>query len=114
MGMFNSLNKGGIDWGVDTEDMDYIKLEEVKDAGNLVIKGVFINNKGNFGAHPVAILENGLLDLPAHQTENVTTILENPEMVEAIKAGKCAVKVVTYIAKKYNKECFTVDWVDVE
>ena len=47
MGMFNSLNKGGIDWGVDTEDMDYIKLEEVKDAGNLVIKGVFINNKGN-------------------------------------------------------------------
>lgn len=114
MGMFNSLNKGGIDWGVDTEKMQYIRLEEMKDAGNIVIKGVFINKKGNFDPHPVAIIENGLLDLPAHQTENVQTILESPEMVEAVKAGKCAVKVVPYTAKKYNKDCFTVDWVDVE
>ena len=71
----NRFNKGGIDWGVKTDDMKYIKLSEFPVSDDIIkIRGVFINGKGNFGAHPVAIGEYGLIDLPAHLTDAVKEI----------------------------------------
>jgi hypothetical protein len=115
MGLMNRFNKGTIDWGIDTKDMKYIKLSEFKEGDIVQVKGLFINNKGNFEPHPVAISENGLIDLPMHQTETVNEILASPEVVEAIKQGKVAFKVRIYNAVKYsNKECYSVEWVDME
>jgi hypothetical protein len=115
MGLMNRFNKGTIDWGIDTKDMKYIKLSEFKEGDIVPVKGLFINSKGNFEPHPVAISENGLIDLPMHQTDTVNEILASPEVVEAIKQGKVAFKVRIYNAVKYsNKECYSVEWVDME
>jgi hypothetical protein len=115
MGLMNRFNKGTIDWGIDTKDMKYIKLSEFKEGDIVPVKGLFINNKGKFEPHPVAISENGLIDLPMHQTDTVNEILASPEVVEAIKQGKVAFKVRIYNAVKYsNKECYSVEWVDME
>ena len=115
MGLMNRFNKGTIDWGIDTKDMKYIKLSEFKEGDIVPIKGLFINKKGNYDPHPVAIAENGLIDLPQHQTDTVNEILASPEVVEAIKQGKVAFKVRTYNATKFgNKECLSVEWVDIE
>lgn len=116
MGLMGRFNKGGIDWGVKTDDMEYIKLSEFP-VGDEVIKvrGVFINGKGNFGDHPVAIGENGLIDLPPHLTDVVKEMITDPEVVEAIKAGKVGFKVRSYDADKFGKkDCRSVEWVDIE
>ena len=116
MGLMNRFNKGGVDWGVNTDGMKYIKLSEFPVSDEVIkVRGVFINAKGNFGAHPVAIGENGLIDLPYHLTDAVKEMVDSPEVVEAIKAGKVGFKVRSYKAEKYNKEdCRSVEWVDIE
>ena len=115
MGLMNRFNKGSIDWGVDTSNMNYIKLSELA-VGDLVkVKGVYINSKGNFGAHPVAISDNGLIDLPSHQTEAVQEMIASPEVVEAMKGGKVGFKVRSYDADKFGKkDCRSVEWIDID
>lgn len=115
MGLFGNLNKGSVDWGIDTKELNYIKLAEFPVNDDVIpVKGVFINSKGNFDPHPVAIIDSALVDLPAHMTESVKTILETPEMVEAIKAGKCGFKVRSYEASKFGKkDCRSIEWVDI-
>ena len=116
MGLMNRFNKGGVDWGVNTEGMNYIKLSEFPVSDDIIkIKGIFINNKGNFSAHPVAIGENGLIDLPAHLTDSVIEMLAAPEVVEAIKGGHVGFKVRSYDAEKFGKkDCRSVEWVDID
>lgn len=116
MGLMNRFNKGGIDWGIDTEKMNYIKLSEFPVSDDIIkINGVFINKKGNFGAHPVAIGDGSLIDLPAHLSEAVEEMLASPEVVEAIKNGKVGFKVRSYDADKFGKkDCRSVEWVDIE
>lgn len=115
MGLMGKFNKGGIDWGIDTKDMKYITLKEFDIDSVFTVKGLFINKKGNFDPHPVAITENGLVDLPSHQHDIVLQILEDPEAVEAIKTGKVGCKVRSYDADKFGmKDCRSVEWVDLD
>lgn len=116
MGLMNRFNKGGVDWGIDTEDMKYIKLSEFPVSDDVVkIKGVFINKKGNFDPHPVAIGDNGLIDLPSHLTDAVNEMIAAPEVVEAIKTGHVGFKVRSYDADKFGKkDCRSVEWVDID
>lgn len=114
MGLMNKFNKGSIDWGTSTEGLEYKKLSELEKGKKYKVLGVFLNSKGNFGAHPVAICEGFLADIPAHQTENVQTMLQDQEVIDAIKAGKVGFTVETYNAKNFgNKECFSVTWIDL-
>ena len=111
----NRFNKGAIDWGMDTKDFPYKDLKEYKEGDIIVIHGLFINKKGNFGDHPVAIMDDALLDLPAHLNDAALDILGDNEVVEAIKAGKVGVKVRSYDADKFGKkDCRSVEWVDIE
>lgn len=115
MGFMNKFNKGGIDWGVKTKGMPYVKLSEFQIGDIRPIRGLFINGKGVFDAHPVAIGKNALIDLPAHLTDAANEIMADPEAVEAIKAGKVGIKVRSYDSDKYGKkDCRSVEWVDIE
>ena len=115
MGLMNKFNKGSIEWGVSTEGLAYKKLSELDKENTYKIFGVFLNTKGNFGSHPVAICDGFLADIPAHQTENVQEMLADQEVIDAIKAGKVGFNVKPYNAANFgNKECFSVTWVDIE
>lgn len=115
MGLMNKFNKGGIDWGIDTKDLEYRDLKEYKEGDVITIKGLFINKKGNYDDHPVAIIDGALLDLPAHLNDAALEILADNEVVEAIKAGKVGVKIRSYDANKYGKkDCRSVEWIDIE
>ena len=114
MGLMGRFNKGGIDWGVDTKALNYMKLSELSVGETRKIQGVFINSKGNFDAHPVAISDGVLIDLPSHQTDTVKEILESPEVVEAIKAGHVGFTVRSYDSDKFGKkDCRSVEWIDI-
>ena len=117
--MFAELNGGGIDWGINTEDFSYKKLQDLDLNGKYVVKGMFINrNKTEkelkeYGASVVLILDDCLLSIPNHYETAVQSILDDPDKVAAVKAGKCAICDL-YTYESHGKTCYAFKWIDVE
>lgn len=115
--MFAELNGGGIDWGINSKEFPYKKIKDLDQTGKYVVKGCFINrNKSEkelkeFGASVVLILDGALLSIPNHYENAVETILNDPERVEAVKAGKCAIGDF-YTYQSHGKECYAFKWLD--
>ena len=119
MGIMSKYNKGGVTFEVDIKNFTFVPLETLfaRDGGKTIfgIDGLYINKKSSFGDHPVAIVavENMLVDLPSHMTEDVKEILADPEAVEAIKSGKVGFTVQMYEQKQYKKTCYGIRWEDI-
>lgn len=119
MGLMDKYNKGGVTFDVDINGFRFATLEELfkRDNGNtcIGIDGLYINKKSSFGEHPVAIVavEDMLVDFPSFMTEDVKTMLQDQEVIEAIKAGKVGFSVQQYEQKKYKKICYGVHWEDM-
>ena len=115
--MFAELNGGGIDWGVDTEKMEYKKVSDLDQKGKYVVRGMFINrNKSEkdlkeYGASVVLILDDVLLSCPNHYENVVQSILDDPEKVAAVKAGKCIIGDF-YTYESHGKTCYAFKWID--
>lgn len=116
MGFAAKHNKGAIDWNVVTDGFTFVKREEAykenKDAVHTV-KGLYINKKGNFGDHPVAICDGYFVDLPENLIDDVKEILKTEEDIEEIKAGKVGFKIEQYESEKFKKTCYGIRWVDI-
>ena len=120
MGLMDKFNKGGATFDVDITNFKFVDLAtmyKIAGADAVVgpIDGLYINKKSSFGDHPVAIIANDeiLVDLPAHLVEDVKAILQDPEVVEAIKAGKVGFSIHEYEQKKYKKLCYGIHWEDI-
>ena len=100
--------KGGIDWEIDTKNMDFYKCEEMPQKKPLKLRGVFITPDNGYGPGAVAILDDVLLNLPQRYVETVDTILSDDEMIEEIKTGKVAIEISTFTSKKYKKVGYDV------
>ena len=117
--MFAELNGGGVDWGVNTEGFSYKKLQDLDPKEQYVVRGMFINrNKTEkelkeYGASNVLILDSCLLSIPNHNETAVQSILDDPEKVEAVKNGKCAIGDF-YTYESHGKTCYGFKWIDVE
>ena len=115
--MFAELNGGGIDWGINTENMEYNKLQDLDTSKTYAVKGCFINrNKSEkelkeFGSSVVLILDSCLLSIPNHNEAAVQSILDDPEKVAAVKAGKCAIGNF-YTYESHGKTCYGFKWLD--
>ena len=105
--------KGGIDWGIDTKNMDFKRCEEMPHETELKVHGFFTTPDNGYGRGAVAILDDVLLNLPQRYVETVDTILSDNEMIEEIKAGKVAIEISTFISKKYKKVGYDVTFVEV-
>lgn len=120
---FSSLNHtpAKFDYELD-KNAPYKKLEDIYDSpengdpsNNIyTVRGLFISTKGKFGDHPVIVTDTFFMDLPKHLTADVKEILNDNEAIDAINAGKCAVEVYKYESTKYNKQCYSINWIDVE
>lgn len=116
MSFANRHNKGAIDWGIDTSNFSFVTREEAYKANPENVHklcGLYINTKGKFGDHPVAICENAFIDFPDYMTDDIKEILANTEEVEEIKAGKVGFKIEEFQDKKFKKTCYGVKWVDL-
>lgn len=110
--------KGLIDWGVNTEGFEYFKLQDLFEMNGAdevyTLKGVFINkNKTEkqlkeYGASPVGILEDKLINLPNHMLCEVEEILKTQEDIDDIIAGNAIFKIREY--ESHGKTCFGIDW----
>lgn len=116
MSFASKHNKGSIDWGVDTNGFTFTSRQEAykaKPEAIHTVKGLYINTKGNFGDHPVAICDGYFVDLPENLLEDVKEILKSEEDISEIKAGKVGFKVEEYQSEKFKKTCYGIKWVDL-
>lgn len=109
--MFNELNTNGRKWKIDGKDFPFMKLKEIGEGNSFAIFGLYINKKGKFGAHPVAISSSMKVDLPPHLTESVEKIIASDVMCEAIETGKCGAEVYKYVSN--GKECYSINFKDL-
>lgn len=110
-------NKGGIDWEVDTTGFEYMTREKLYKAGKnniYTLKGLYINKKGRFGDHPVAITENCFIDLPDYMTDECKGILKSEEDIADIKAGKVGFTIQEFTDKTFGRTCYGISWEDLK
>ena len=107
------LNHTGIDWGIDTKNMDFYKCEEMPQEKELNVHGFFTTPDNGYGRGAVAILDDALLNLPQRYVETVDTILSDDEMIEEIKSGKVGIIVSEFMSKKYKRIGYDVTFVEV-
>lgn len=120
MSFASKHKKGGIQWGIDTRDFEYFKLQDLyeKDGENIAYNlcGVFINrNKTEkelkeYGPSVVGILADKLVNFPSHMEEEVKEIMKDEEDIADIKAGKVWFKIRSY--ESHGKTCFSPDWLE--
>ena len=118
MGFAEKYNKVNTIFDIDIKDFEFIDgYDFIATYGDrtIPINGLYINKKGMYNDHPVAILvdEKKLLDLPSHMTETVKEILSDAESINLIKKGMVGVKAHTYTDTKYHKECVGFEWCDL-
>lgn len=113
MKITNLNYKGGIDWGIDTKNMDFKKCEEMPQETALNVHGFFTTPDNGYGRGAVAILDDVLLNLPKRYLETVDTILSDDEMIEEIKSGMVAIEISEFVSKKYKKVGYDVKFVEV-
>ena len=114
-------NKGRL-FEVETEGLPYLSLEEVygQYGKNALyrVDALYINRGGMYDDAPVAVVQCGkdrfMLNMPSHMTATVEDILSDAEDIDDIKSGKVGVKVYPYHSKTYNKDCYSITWVDLE
>ena len=118
MGFAEKYNKFNTIFDIDIKDFEFMDGHEfiAKYGGNVVkIDGLYINKKGMYNDHPVAIIadEKALLDLPSHMTDTVNEILQDSESINLIKKGLVGVKAHEYVDNVYHKHCVGYEWCDL-
>ena len=113
MGIASKYNKGGIDWAIDTTGFEYHSLSELSADTEIVVHGLFINSKGKFGPSPVLIASDRYFNLPSYMTDTVRDMLQDQELIQAIKDKKVGAIVRAFTVKNFGKESWTVDWSDI-
>ena len=104
---------------IETENFEYIDLEGLslitkEDPDHVfIVRGIYINNKGMYDPQPVVALDDTYVNLPAHLTDVCKTIIADRTAVAAINNGECGFRITSYFKPKYNKTCYSVEWVDV-
>ena len=106
---------------IETEGLEYLKPEEAfnKYGKEAVYRldALFINRKGNYDDAPVAVVTTNndqfMLNMPAHMTEEVEKILADSTDIKDIKSGKVGIKLCPYHQKKFNRDCFGQEFVDI-
>ena len=104
-------------FGIDTTSYKYVDLNTLYDTDPTAqhkVLGFFVNSKGKFGAEPNAILENNLIaNLPRHLLDTVNQMLDDNRYIEYIKDGHVGFTIYKYHANKYNKDAYSVTWLDL-
>ena len=109
---------------IDTNGLKYKSLKDLFDHygsdHTYKVRGLFVNPKGKFGAEPVGILEDCLVNLPRHTLEAVQEMLDTDEIIQAIKDDKVGFSIYKY-ENGYSldrstgeiKDFYGVKWLDL-
>lgn len=113
-GLMSRFNHTNI-FDVDTRNFKWVNLETLFNTDpdkTYTLLGLF--TKGSkFGKEPDAIIQGYKVNLPRHLLDTVEDMLDDNQVIEAIKAGKVGFKVYSYHSNTYNKDAYSVTWLDL-
>lgn len=113
-GLMSRFNHTSI-FDVDTKNFKWVSLETLFNTDpdkTYTLLGLF--TKGSkFGKEPDAIIQGYKVNLPRHLLDTVEDMLDDNQVIEAIKAGKVGFKVYSYHSNTYNKDAYSVTWLDL-
>lgn len=96
------------------ENAPYKNLKDFGVDNTVILRGLYINTKGNFGEEPVAMTDNAYVNLPKHLANDVSNMMADEEFITAVNEGKVGFKVRSYEDTKFGKgTCYSVEWVDL-
>lgn len=109
---FTTKNKNNFkkrEWKKNTEGYTFKKLSELYENGvrKVQVFGFFFTKSENYGLQPNAICDGFLLNLPTHQNETISIMLQDDVCYEAINNGECTLMIREY-QSKYNKTCYDI------
>lgn len=96
------------------KDLPFKKLDEIE-LGKVYTVNAILFAKSKFGERPFVSLAEGInVSLPKGQIETCRSICENADAVKDINDGKCGIKFNKYHSNKFDRECMSVEWVNIE
>lgn len=105
-----------VDWGVETGDFKFLKMEEVLNAfgARQKIDGLF-TTAGKYGELGVLILADRkvLMNTPSHMVDTFKEILHDDEAIKQIKDGLVGVEIYSYRSKQYGRTCYSINFIDL-
>lgn len=118
----NKYGRKSVTWKVTTKGRKYFKLEELAAQyapdRKYIIDCMFINTMSQYGDAPVVGVADAkepfMVNLPKHLLSDVKEMLQDTEAVEAIQLGRAGFTIRIYNPKGSTRNCYTVDWVDIE
>lgn len=116
---FTKLNKSNVNlFTVKVENPIFRKLNTFSEGQVLRVLGCYKNTKSVFGEEPIFIVENNekeifFVNMPKQHLETIDNIIKDKELIDGINKGLCYIKVVKYYSKKYKKDCYNFDFIDV-
>ena len=111
-----SFNKERL-FDIDTSEFEYCSLEDLYaevGEGPFEIRGVYINTKGLYDPAPVIAIEDRYVNLPSHLVDACEQMLKDSRVINMINLGKCGFKITQYHQKRFNRDCYSVEWVDLK
>ena len=113
MSFANKYNRGSKFGSIDFSKYHYEAIANLDPERVYVLQAITINKKSKYGEHPIFVVAPDMLvDVPRHMMAIVKEILESPEDVEQIRAGKVGFRPRPFMTKSGNQS-FGVEWVDV-
>lgn len=107
-GAFSDVNIKGLIW------MSLAEYAKAEGTGTIhQLHALLINRRGKYGNQPVLVTDGHCINGPKHLLKDVQAMLEDPEAIEAIRAGKAGFCIREYEASDYGRLCYSVAWVDL-
>lgn len=118
MANFTQFNKQRL-FDIDTSEFDYTNLETLyKKNGEdyeYQVKAVYISTKSEFDPEsPLICIDGYYVNIPQHQLADVKAMLASKQAIRAINEGSAGFVIRKYYQKKYKKDCYTAEWIDVD
>lgn len=117
MGYFSTNYAHGKKFNVNSDNFPFCELSElVKENGHktLTVQGLFTYKTKKGKMRPCLIADSHKINLPDHMLKEVEEIIDDPEAVDLINAGKCGFKTSEYEdTKNGNGTCYSGNFVDI-
>ena len=111
---FTTLNTNHSTFTNLKKDLPFKKMNEIE-LGKVYTVNAVLFAKTKFGERPFVSLKEGFnVSLPKGQNDTCRSICENVDAVKDINDGKCGIKFEKYHSNKFNCDCMSVEWVNIE
>ena len=114
------LNNDYVKFTHETKDnMEYKTLEMLFNENGsdenkvYTVWGAYIN-EGKYGKQGLLVTDDCYVNLPKHLTDDVENIRADENIINQINKGQAGFTIYHYYSRKYNKDCFSLNWVDIK